>query len=176
VRRDDAARPFLILAMRYEIRDALGEDISQVLQLLREFADLVNLSEYLTVDEELLRAAVLSDDAFVQLIVACDGGDVIGYAIFYPHFSSFRGESGIFLEDIFITDRHRGSGVGRLLLGEIARRGKARGFSRIDFQVMTSNTGARRFYERLGGESNPDDIRFKFAGTAFDRLADGSSD
>jgi ribosomal protein S18 acetylase RimI-like enzyme len=143
---------------------------------LQQFAQLVGLSEYATVNEDRLRLAVFADNAFVRLLVACDVDTVIGYAIFYPHFSSFRGESGFFLEDIFIDERHRGNQVGQLLLGEIARRAKEHGFSRIDFQVMTSNTGARRFYERLGGESNADEIRFKFAGPAFERLAEYRSE
>jgi len=138
--------------------------------MMRDFADFVGLREYLTISEERLSQAVFGRGAFVDLLVAVRKGAVAGYAIFYPHFSSFRGERGYYLEDIYVDESSRREGVGLALLQAIARRAAELGFERIDFQVLKSNTGAVRFYEGLGAESNEGDRHFKFSGEAFARL------
>ncbi len=158
--------------MDLEIRNARPDDVARILEMMRDFADFVGLREYLTISEERLGQAVFGHGAFVELLVAVREGAVAGYAIFYPHFSSFRGERGFYLEDIYVNESSRREGVGLALLRAIARRAAEGGFERIDFQVLKSNTGAVRFYEALGAESNDDDRHFKFAGDAFARLSD----
>lgn len=157
--------------MELEIRDARVEDIPRILEMMRDFADLVRLREYLTITEERLNDALFGPQAFVEVLVAVRSGSVTGYAIFYPHFSSFRGEQGYYLEDIYVDEGSRRSGVGLELLRSIARRAAKRGFERIDFQVLASNTGAIRFYERLGAGTNSEDRHFKFSAEAFERLS-----
>ena len=156
--------------MELEIRDARPDDVARILEMMRDFADFVGLSEYLTISEERLGRAVFGPGAFVELLVAVRQSSIAGYAMFYPHFSSFRGERGFYLEDIYVDESSRGTGVGLALLRAIARRAAERGFERIDFQVLRSNTGAVRFYEQLGAESNDEDRHFKFSGGAFARL------
>ena len=157
--------------MDLEIRDAQPDDMARVLEMMQDFADLVGLRQYLTISEERLDEAVFGPQAFVEMLVAVRQGSVEGYAMFYPHFSSFRGERGYYLEDIYVDENSRRAGVGLELLSAIARRAAGRGFERIDFQVLTSNTPAIRFYERLGAVSNDDDRHFKISGEAFARLA-----
>ncbi len=93
---------------------------------------------------------------------------------FYPNFSSFRGERGIYLEDIYIKPEFRGAGAGKLLLSEVARIAAERGFERMDFQVLDWNTPAIEFYKRLGAVCNADETHFKFSGEAFAALALGT--
>lgn len=160
-------RPFFNTTMNIIIRCAARSDISAILQMMKNFADHVSLGEYLTLSETDLADAVFGKDAFVRLLVASADGELAGYAIFYPHFSSFRGERGFFLEDIFIKQSHRGFGAGLRLLKEIAREADRIGFNRIDFQVLKDNYGALSFYKKLGAETNEGEMHFKFAGEAF---------
>ena len=69
------------------------------------------------------------------------------YSIFYPNFASFRGQRGMYLEDIYISPDYRGRGIGEAMLREIARIAAAHGFERIDFQVLDWNKPAIDFYE-----------------------------
>ena len=158
-------------SMDLEIRDARPVDVARILEMMRDFADFVGLRDYLTISDQRLDMAVFGEGAFVELLVAVRQNTIAGYAMFYPHFSSFRGERGYYLEDIYVDEGSRRSGVGLALLRAIARRAAERGFERIDFQVLKSNTGALHFYERLGAESNDQECRFRFAGGAFARLA-----
>lgn len=154
-----------------EIRNIQPGDIPIVLTLLREFAAYENLGEYCTATEERLHSAIFRADPVVRGLVAFDGETAIAYALYYPNFSSFRGELGFHLDDIFISEEYRGKGIGEAMLKEIAREAASRGFERIDFHVLDWNTPAVEFYRRLGAVSNDDETHFKFAGEAFEQLA-----
>jgi len=157
--------------MNIRIEKAARENIPQIIAFLREFAEYEELLDYLEVTEERLKIALFGENKIAEAIVAFDGETAIGYAIFFPHFSTFRGERGFFLEDIFITKDFRGKGVGEMMLKYIAKIANERGFSRIDFQVLEWNAPAVKFYEKLGAERNDEDRHFKFSGEAFENLA-----
>ena len=153
------------------IRKIQPEDISKVLVLLRELAAYEDLSSYCTVTEERLHTAMFGTNAMLEGLIAFDGETAVGYALYYPNFSSFRGERGFHLDDIYVTSVCRGQGVGEAMLKEIAREATSRGFERIDFQVLDWNTSAIEFYKKLGAVSNDEETHFKFAGEAFEQLA-----
>ncbi len=110
--------------MDIEIRRAVPCDLAGVLGLMAKFADHVSLTDYLTATEDRLWEAVFGEDAFVEMLVAAANGELVAYAIYYPHFSSFRAERGFYLEDIFVAQHCRGRGIGLRLLKVIARAGR----------------------------------------------------
>lgn len=104
-------------------------------------------------------------------LIAYDGETAVGYALYYANFSSFRGERGLHLDDIYVSSEYRGKGLGEAMLREIAREAASRGLERIDFNVLNWNTPAAEFYKKLGAVSNDEETHFKFAGNAFEQLA-----
>lgn len=152
------------------IRNIVPDDIPAVVKLTHEFAVLVKLSEYCEITSERLHAAMFGDESVVGGVIACDEAKPVGYALFFQNFSSFRGMSGLYLEDIYISSDYRGKGVGERMLREIARIAASRGCERIDFMVLDSNTPAVEFYEKLGAERVMGERRFKFTDEAFERL------
>jgi len=153
------------------IRKILRQDLLSILNLLREFAAFEDLSDYCTVTEERLAAAMFAEGSVLEGLIALEDDKPIGYALYYPNFSSFRGERGFHLDDLYVSSEHRGKGVGEGFLKEIARSAAARGFERIDFNVLDWNTPALGFYRKLGAQSNDEETHFKFSGEAFERLA-----
>lgn len=154
------------------IRDIAPHDVPAMIMLAREFAAFENLSEYCDITEERLHRAMFEGHAVVEGLIAFDGTKPIGYALFYPNFSSFRGHRGLYLEDIYINSDHRGKGLGEAMLREIARRAISRGYERIDFLVLNWNESAVRFYEKLGAVRDKDERHFKFTDEAFRRLSE----
>lgn len=157
--------------MTFTIRKTTRSDVAAVIGLLRAFAKFENLEEFCEITEEKLAAAMFDEDSFVEGIVAVTGGQIIAYAIYYPNFASFRGQKGIYLEDLYIDAEHRGQGIGDAMLKEIARIAKSRNFERIDFQVLNWNTPAIKFYEKHGAVRDEDERHYKFTGEAFQKLA-----
>jgi ribosomal protein S18 acetylase RimI-like enzyme len=152
------------------IREAQISDVPAIISLLADFAAFENLSEYLTISEADLQEAMFGEGSFVEGLICEVDGDTAGFAIFYPRFSSFRGQRGYYLEDIYVDSAYRGRGFGEALLREIARKGKARGFERIDFQVLEWNSAAIEFYKALGAVIEDEDKHLKFVDEAFERL------
>lgn len=157
--------------MSIRIEQAAEKNIPQMIALLREFAEYENLAEYCEVTEEKLRTALFGESRTAEACLAFENETIIAYAIFYPNFASFRGQCGLYLEDIYITAAHRHKGVGEMMLRYIAELAAARGFERIDFQVLEWNTAAIKFYEKLGAKRDHEVRYFKFTDEAFKNLA-----
>lgn len=155
-----------------EIRLAEPGDVSQIIALMREFAEYEKLLNFFETNEEKLGKALFGDGKVADAVVALDGESIIAYAVVFPYFATFRGQRGFYLEDIFITRDFRGKGIGEFLLKFIAKTAKERGYERIDFQVLEWNTPAIGFYEQLGAVRDDEERHFKFTDDAFRKLAE----
>lgn len=161
----------MIELMNFCVEKAGEKHIPQIIVLLREFAEFENLSEYCGITEEKLKDAMFGENAFVEGLITFDTETPLGYALFYPNFSSFRGQKGLYLEDIYIKQEYRGLRIGEKMLRHLARIAKERGCERIDFQVLDWNTPAIKFYEKLGAIRDEQERHFKFTDEAFESLA-----
>jgi ribosomal protein S18 acetylase RimI-like enzyme len=153
------------------IRKATSNDVPAILELMREFAEFEYLLEYLEVTEENLHEVLFGENAFVSSLVALDDEKAVAYAIFYPHFSSFRGQKSVYLEDIYISENYRKYGLGEKMLKEIASFGRGFGAVRMDFQVLKWNAPAIKFYEKHGGRIDEEERHFRITDDAFFKLA-----
>jgi len=145
--------------------------VAAIIELMRDFAEYEKLLDYFKATPDKLRDAMFGERSFVHGLIAEEESEAIGYAIFYPHYATFRGQRGIYLEDIYISEKHQGRGIGEAMIRQIARTAREQGCERIDFQVLEWNTPAIGFYERLGAVRNETERHFKFTDSAFDELA-----
>jgi GNAT superfamily N-acetyltransferase len=157
--------------METTIREATPDDIGLLLDLMTEFAAYERLGDRLEVTTECLHDVMFGDDAYVHGLLAFCGAAPAGYALLYPSFSSFRGQRGYILEDLFVREQFRGTGIAKLLLAEAARIARARRSERMDFQVLEWNSSAIAFYERHGAVRDDDERHFKFTDEAFQKLS-----
>lgn len=157
--------------MSIRIENIAEKDISAVVSLIREFAEFENLQDFCEVGEEDLRGAMFGENAFVEGLIVLDGETPAAYALFYPNFASFRGQKGLYLEDIYIKQKYRGSGLGEMMLKHLAKIAKERGWQRIDFQVLDWNTPAVEFYKKHGAVIDESERHFKYTDEAFRNLA-----
>ena len=159
--------------MDLSVRSIVEGDLGLVVRLIREFAEFEGLANACEVDEDRLRKAMFAPGACVEGLIAEAAGEPVGYALYFPNFSSFRGQRGFYLDDLYVREGHRGSGAGRMMIAHIAAEGRRRGFERIDLLVLDWNKPALGFYERLGAVADPDERHHKFTDQAFRRLAGG---
>jgi ribosomal protein S18 acetylase RimI-like enzyme len=157
--------------MNVRIEKAEEENVPQIIALMREFAEYENLLDYFEATEERLKTALFGETKVAEAVIVFDDDAPIGYAVFYPNFATFRGQRGLYLEDIYITKEFRAKGVGEMILKYLARSAKERGFERIDFQVLEWNTPAVGFYEKWGAQRDDEERHFKFTDEAFQKLA-----
>lgn len=157
---------------KISIRNAVAEDIPAIVELMREFAEFENLTHSLEITQEKLDDALFGENAFVESLIAFDDETPIAYAIFFPYFSSFRGQRSIYLEDIYITEKYRKIGLGEKMIKKIARIGKEKGAVRMDFQVLDWNAPAINFYKKHGAVIDESERHSKFTDEAFQKLAE----
>jgi GNAT superfamily N-acetyltransferase len=108
--------------------------------------------------------------AFHALIAECDG-EAVGLSLWFCNFSSWRGDLGIYIQDLYVDDTLRGTGLGRRLLEETARSGRDSGATHLRLSVASSNTGARAFYKRLGLAFRDDECIYQISDADFSSLA-----
>ncbi|GGE23107.1 GNAT family N-acetyltransferase [Psychroflexus salis] len=135
--------------MDFEIRRALPEDIPSILQLIQELAVYEKEPDAVEVTEEILFQYGFSEEAFFKCYVAEFRKEVIGMALFYSRFSTWKGRS-IHLEDLIVTQKMRGKGVGRALLDEVVAYAHQQKLKRVEWVVLDWNTSAVEFYNSYG--------------------------
>jgi GNAT superfamily N-acetyltransferase len=153
------------------IDPATERDVPALLRMIRDFAEFERLSHTFAATEEVLRAALFGPRAVAEAIIARAGDEAIGFAVFFPTFSTFAGRMGMYLEDLYVEPRWRRRGVGRKLLAQVARVASARGCTQMNWSVLDWNELALNFYRKLGAEKVREWEAYRLAGAAFDRLA-----
>jgi GNAT superfamily N-acetyltransferase len=132
------------------IRPATAADTPAIARLIRGLAEYERLAHAVTLDEGRLREHLFGPRPFAEVLLAEEAGAVIGFALFFHNFSTFRGVPGIYLEDLFVEPEHRGKGHGKALLRTLARLAVERGCGRLEWAVLNWNEPAIRFYRALG--------------------------
>jgi len=119
---------------------------------------------------DLLRHGFGAEPAFEALIAERDG-TAVGLCLYGYVFSTWRGEPGVYIIDLFVDQSVRGSGVGPRLLRAAARAGLARGSTHLRLSVDRKNEGAKRFYERIGMVFRNDEHIYQISDDDFVALA-----
>ena len=119
-----------------------------------------------------LRAQLAAERPPFECLLAEDGdGRAVGFALFFPTFSTWEGRPGLYLEDLFVLEEARGEGVGRALLAALAGIAVEREYGRLELAALDWNAPAIGFYELLGGKAMDEWTVFRFTGEALERLA-----
>ena len=84
-----------------------------------------------------------------EVLIAEVDRKAVGFALFFPNYSTWEGKPGLYIEDIFVDEAMRGTGIGRKLIAAVAKIAHSRGCARIDLAVLNWNP-ARGFYSRIG--------------------------
>jgi GNAT superfamily N-acetyltransferase len=153
------------------IRPAIEHDVPLILQLIRELADYEKLAHEVTATEAGLRVSLFGPKPEAEVIIAELDGAVAGYALFFHNYSTFHCKRGLYLEDLFVRPSFRGRGVGKLLLGHLAKLAVDRGCARFEWAVLDWNETAIRFYESLGAAPMNDWTVYRLTGTPLQSLA-----
>jgi GNAT superfamily N-acetyltransferase len=132
------------------IRPATVVDTPTIARLILALAEYERLTHEVRFDENELREHLFGPRPFAEVLLAEDAGEVVGFALFFPSYSTFVGKPGIYLEDLFVEPRHRGKGHGKALLTAVARLAVERGCGRMEWSVLNWNEPSIQFYRSLG--------------------------
>jgi GNAT superfamily N-acetyltransferase len=148
------------------IRRATIDDLPTIVSLIRGLAEYENLTHAAVLDEVELGRHLFGARPHAEVLLAHEGGQDVGFALFFHNFSTFLGKPGIHLEDIFVKPESRGRGHGKALLAEIARLAVERGCGRVEWSVLDWNEPSIGFYRRLGAVALDEWTTFRLTGPA----------
>ncbi|MDB5299413.1 MAG: putative acetyltransferase protein, partial [Phycisphaerales bacterium] len=154
------------------IRPATSEDVPLILDLIRGIAEYEKLSHEVVATEDLLREHLFGPRPAAEVLLAYVDGNSVGFALYFPNFSTFLGRPGVYLEDLYVRPEMRGKGVGKALLREVARAAAGRNGGRLEWSVLDWNEPAIQFYKSLGAVPMDEWTVHRVTGDALRKLAD----
>jgi len=153
------------------IRTAEPADVPVLLELVRELAEYEREPDAVEATEELLTAALFGPDAVASCHVAVDGtGAVVGMALWYVTFSTWKGRPGMWLEDLYVRPSARGQGLATALLRALAAVCVERGWPRFEWWVLDWNESAHAFYRSVGARPEDEWTTWRLDGDALQAL------
>jgi len=132
------------------IRYATAADVPVIHALLCELEKVLGAGAKIKRKQEDLLRYGFSDEPFFQALIAYRGAEPVGLALFFREFSSWRGQPGVYLQDLYVAADTRGTGLGRELMKAVYEQARQWGATYCKLAVDTDNESAIAFYERLG--------------------------
>ena len=148
------------------IRPATAEDIPAIHAMVRELADYERAPDDAEATEEQLHSALFGPHpaAFAHIAEDDTTGSVVGFALWFLNFSTWKGVHGLYLEDLYVRPQSRGGGHGKALLTELARICVQRGYGRLEWSVLDWNEPSIGFYKSLGAVAMDEWTVFRLTG------------
>lgn len=159
--------------MPITIRSATPADVPQILAFIRDLALYEKAPKEVTATEEGLLRDGFGPNPFYFCLMAEQDGEPAGFALFFFNYSTWKGCPGVYLEDLFVEPRFRGTGIGKGLLQRVAAFAVERGCQRLQWEVLDWNTPAIDFYRAMGADFLDEWRNVRVSGEALLRLADG---
>ena len=159
--------------MNIVIRDAQARDAAQI------HAFIVELAIYEKAEHEVIASAAdiersLFEPGSPARGLICEiNGQPVGFAVYFLSYSTWLGRKGLYLEDLYVSPQHRGSGAGKRLLRHLAQLAFDSGCGRFEWSVLDWNEPAIQFYQSLGAKPQAEWVRYRMAGETLKQFAQG---
>ena len=158
--------------MSNAIRPATAADLPLINALIRELAEYEKLSHEVRFEEDSLGRYLFGARPMAEVLIGEVDGLPCSFALFFHNFSTFAGQPGIYLEDLFVREPARGCGMGKAMFAELARLAVARGCARLDWAVLDWNAPSVAFYRKLGAQSLDEWTGMRLSGAELRQMAE----
>jgi GNAT superfamily N-acetyltransferase len=153
------------------IRTATAADVPLILDFIRKLAEYEREPNAVVATEDGLRRDGFGPDPKYRCVIAEWDNVPAGFAFFHYNYSTWRGQPGLYLEDLFVLLEMRDKGIGKALLQHLAQLALQENCYGIRWMVLEWNEPALKFYEVLGAETLGEWETMLLTGTALERLA-----
>lgn len=140
----------------FTIRPATPADVTHIHSMIVELAVFEKLEHLVVATEALLHEGLFGACPSCEAIIGEAGGEVVTFALFFHNFSTFLTKKGLYLEDLYVRQAHRGKGYGSRMLKHLAQLAVERNCGRFEWSVLDWNEAAINFYKAMGAEILPD--------------------
>jgi ribosomal protein S18 acetylase RimI-like enzyme len=156
--------------MTITLRQATPHDSKTIHRLVGELAASVDDVEKFQSKPEDFELGLNAKPPAFEAVLAEQAGTAVGICLYFPSFSSWRGTPGVYVQDLYVSEMARGSGLGARLLRHVAAAAQKRGATYVRLAVDTENTDGQRFYDKMGMRWADSDRIFVIDGGSFTAL------
>jgi len=162
------------MGKKFTIRTATENDLSLILQFIKQLAEYEKLLHEVIATEEILRKS-LFEQKMAEVIIGEEDGKPVGFVLFFHNFSTFLGKPGIYLEDLYVKPEYRGKGYGKELLSHLAKLALKRDCGRLDWSCLDWNEPSIKFYKSLGALPMENWTVFRLTGESLAKFGKSNS-
>ena len=157
------------------VRKATAEDSALLLDFIQQLARYEKLEHQCIATVDQIRATLFGANPRAESLVAFEGGNPAGFAVYFFSYSTFLAQPGLYLEDLFVKPELRGRGIGKRIFLELLRIARANDCGRFEWSVLDWNQPAIDFYESLGAKPQGEWVRYRLEEEQISQLAQRGS-
>ncbi len=154
------------------IRRAERKDVPLVLDFIRKLAEYERLSHEVVATEEQLEKFLFGEEKVAEVVIGYEGDLPVGFALYFYNFSTFLAKPGIYLEDLYVLEEHRGKSFGKALLTYLAHLAVEKDCGRLEWAVLDWNEPSIEFYKSLGANIMEEWLVNRLTGDALLKLSE----
>ena len=155
----------------FVLRFACAEDTGTIMYFIKELAHYEKMESEVAATEENIRETLFVHKC-AEVIIAEYQMKPVGFLLYFYNYSTFLGQPGIYLEDLYLVPEVRNMGFGRMILAFLAQLAIDRSCGRIEWSCLDWNLPSRRFYDSIGANAKDEWIGYRLSGKAMTDLAD----
>jgi GNAT superfamily N-acetyltransferase len=111
-----------------------------------------------------IESSIFSASSPAKALICELNGEAIGFAVYFYNYSTWQGRKGLYLEDLYVSPKHRGLGAGKFLLRHLAQVAVEEGCGRFEWSVLDWNQPAIEFYDSVGAKPQAEWLKYRLAG------------
>ena len=154
----------------FKIQAATKAHVPVILDFIKKLADYERLSHEVVATEDRLRETLFGRRATAEVALGYYKNQPVAFVLFFHNYSTFLGQPGIYIEDLFVDEIYRRRGFGGALLRHVAGLANDRQCGRLEWSVLDWNEPAIQFYRKLGAVPMSEWTVFRMTGAALKKL------
>lgn len=156
----------------FQVRAATKADVPIILAFIKKLADYERLSHEVIATEKILNETLFGRRRTAELAIGFYKKEPVGFVLFFHNYSTFLGQPGIYIEDLYVEEAFRRRSFGRALLNYVAQLAQERRCGRLEWSVLDWNEPAINFYQKLGAVPMKEWTTFRLTGDRLKKLAE----
>lgn len=150
--------------MTISIRKAVPADAAIIHGFIVELAVYEKAEHEVKASIAEIESSIFSVSSPAKALICELNGEAIGFAVYFYNYSTWQGRKGLYLEDLYVSPKHRGLGAGKFLLRHLAQVAVEEGCGRFEWSVLDWNQPAIEFYDSVGAKPQAEWLKYRLAG------------
>ena len=154
-----------------KIRRATAEDSALILRFITELAIYEEAENEVVATESDIKHSLFGSNSTTKAVICNIDDKPVGFAVYFFNYSTWLGKHGLYLEDLYVSPEHRGTGAGKALLKHLAKIALSKNCGRFEWSVLDWNEPAIQFYQSIGAKPQDEWVGYRLTGKALEELA-----